>query len=267
MRKLGVFILTINPNFESTPLYAFLISCKDFQVFIVDGFKPVDLGCREDCLGHGARSKISCVEFAVAEGHRKMRILARQTSCETFLFLEDDAIVNCSPELLLDLHNQLLSNKGMYSTPAIHLFPEQNGLLIETKFPSLKKIVAIPDYAVSYLMSFEALESISKDDSNVASQIADWPNYVKKLNWFATEKSYFIHPDTRIEGSRSTTKMHRGFRQQNQTIREKFFNPRSYMVLILPMLALIGRQVGQSPIEAENLRSVCLRSRIGNFSL
>jgi hypothetical protein len=265
MRKLGVFILTINPNFESTPLYAFLISCKDFHVFIVDGFKPVDLGCRDDCLGHGTRAKISCVEFAVAEGHRKMRILARQTSYETFLFLEDDAIVNCSPELLLDLHNQLLGYRKIYSTPAIHLFPEQNGLLVEIKFPFLRKIIVIPDYAVSYLMTLEALESISKDDSDVASQIADWPNYIKKLDWFATEKSYFIHPDIRIGGSRSTTKTHRSFRQGNETKREKFLNPRSYMVLLLPVLALIGRKVGQSPIEAENLRSVCLRSHIGNF--
>jgi hypothetical protein len=258
MTDFGVFVLTIEDDIHSKPILSLMSSALDFTTHILKGFTPGDLGCDSTCMGHGSSQELSCVEFAISEGHRKMRNIARNYDFRAYLFLEDDALPHCSIKSLSNLINDMDTLSGSSKEYAIHLFPEQNGLLAMRSIRNIIRVYLLPDYAVSYVFSKKTLKGIEVQDHLISNSVADWPKYIRKLNWYSPGQSFFIHPDVRELTTRSTTKIDRKNRQATQTFTQKYLNPYSYLTVFLPLFRSIGREYGINQIESSKLRSACI---------
>jgi hypothetical protein len=257
--KVLIFVLTINPNFAETQLFRFLSSISHSELIVVSGFTPQELGCDAECPGHGLGGRLTCIEFAVAEGHRMARNIARKNTGSVYLFLEDDAIPNVDSSefnIVLEEFNKAAS---LYQVPALHLFPEQNGILKSLKKSHLCKVYHLPDYALAYALTEVSLATTSNHDIDKSSSVADWPPHIRKLNWLSTKDSMFIHPDIHLVDASSSTRDSRIARMNKESQLQKALNPRSYLRLLLPFLRHWRLGIGSSPIETESLRSVLFK--------
>ena len=255
MGNFGAFVLSIDSEFENSPLFTFLSSLPFKSLTTVPGVRPTDLGCKKECQGHGWNNELSCIEFAVAEGHRKMRNLARSHDLDSILFLEDDAIPNCTPREVIDLLKWSHQSTNHFHTCAVHLFPEQGGLLVE-KYDGCCKCAIVPDYAVAYILNSKSLDRLEQLDSIKSESVADWPREIRKLRWYCPKKSFFIHPDIQAAENRSFTKVSRAQRHAKKSTYIKLINPHSYTFILLIISSVFFGRYGRSKIESERLRSV-----------
>jgi len=263
MDHFGVFVLTIDDNFGYSLLHEVLTGWQNAEVIIVRGFKPHEIGCDLECPGHGPGHQLSCVEFAVAEGHRRMRNEARNSHFDLNLFLEDDAILNCTLGELDSLFHIFSEFEKDKDGACLHLFPEQNGLLVETFEPTLLKVLLVPDYAVAYVLNMRALNLTARFDSKASVEVADWPKYLRRLKWYASSHSFVTHPDIRAANVRSLTQSQRNNRHGSKTWMNKYLDINSYRGPFLTILRLFGMALGHQPIEAEKLRSAVVNFHKG----
>lgn len=185
------------PERDTSRLELELKNIASLRVEIMHAMTPTDLNCGERCTQHapfGRNRKISCREAAVSMSHTLARELAAQRDNQYFMFIEDDAVVD---SIKLDaLIQELFRTQGMHAKAlAIHLFPEQYGILSFAINGFLRKLSMIPDYAVGYILNRKALDVFNLNNKNARNEIADWPKFARKIHWFAPFSTPIRHPD------------------------------------------------------------------------
>lgn len=184
------------PERDTCLLESELLKIHSLHLEIVQATTPIDLNCIEPCSWHspfGVNRKISCREAAVSMSHVRARKRAAQSDSQYFMFLEDDAIVDYSK--LKALFDKLLRIKHMQVNAfAIHLFPEQYGIISYAAKDELLKLSMIPDYAVGYILNRKALNIFNSKSQNAVNEIADWPQFAKRIDWYAPFDSPIRHP-------------------------------------------------------------------------
>jgi hypothetical protein len=235
-----------------------LIELPNVEIRLVKALTPASLGClaKEPEHLHGFYPQaISCVEFAISRSHESARALALSENCEWAIFLEEDFI---SGEEIQNLNSYLgILDKLITDTPiGVHLFPEQFGILASCRrFPFLR-VLAMPDFAVGYILNKAALIQCSNQLDFKKFEIADWPRYMRDLIWLAPKKSIVLHPDISENAGKSSTLTARVQRMDSLGFLTKIKNSRNYLLFVLFLGRLVNIQYGNSPISSERIRSI-----------
>jgi hypothetical protein len=230
----------------------------DFKVQIFKAIRPEDITCQNHSNGFSSSHRnISCLENAISESHRRVRELALNTSSEWCVFLEEDFILENDFDSIKDLFLILNECFGRTRPLAIHLFPEQFGLLRRWKHQELLQIMKVPDYAVGYAMNHKALEVAG--NIPIANQVADWPMGIRRLiDWYAPTKSIIAHPlfdsDSRVSLNRKFREIRSGRRSQFS----KLFKIGNTQLILFFLGRIFRITYGSNKIESEKLRSVII---------
>jgi hypothetical protein len=256
--KLGAVIIaldTLSPS--NSDLISDLRTRGISEVLVMSAVTPQEVGKFPPFpIDHDFRNDISLVEQAISHSHNQARILARQQDWNWGLILEEDAIVAGTKDSL-NLVIKEVESIGLDSVPlAIHLFPEQHGILRMKKSESLYRIHWVPDYAVGYLLNSSALRRSTELFSSQKLQVADWPNFMRKIKWFAPSQSWVLHPLVTEEIS-ATQKSRKNIQVRISQIR-KLVLPGYWIGFVLPILGKVFRLYGAHDIPDENLRSVLI---------
>jgi hypothetical protein len=205
-------------------------------------------------VGGGLIVNISPIEEAISHSHNQARILAKRHGWRWALILEEDAIVLGTRDSL-NLMIQEIENSQTNSHPnAIHLFPEQHGLLGHSKANNLCKIYWVPDYAVGYLLNSEALQRSIELFTSQKTQVADWPDFMRSLEWWAPNRSWVLHP--LVSEEISATQKSRKHVQLSVSLPSKLVSRGYWIGIILPFFSKVFDVYGTHEIPDENLRSV-----------
>lgn len=222
-------------------------------VIYMDALTPLDLSRKEfnEC------KDVSKVECAIAASHRKARVLGSDRWDWT-LVLEQDAIaIVAAAELKVEL-SAIITSYDRESPIVFHFFPEQFGLLKKKKDGKHYRAIKIPDYAVAYFLTKKAAFSLNLVNDGVLNTVADWPAVSKKLTWYATKNSLFIHPHDQNSESLSHTKKFRTERRKQSVTLTKHFSLLFLWRVLLLLARPFGNSYGENKIESEKLRTILI---------
>jgi hypothetical protein len=222
---------------------------QSLNTIVLPALTPAMLECENsfDCASV-RHPKITCVEFAVASSHRLARSVARENAADLTIVLEDDAFLNSNFSEYLKLFEGTFSDSML--PVALHCYPEQYGILIKQKKSKFLKCAKIPDYAVAYILNRAALSLSTSVPIESEFEVADWPNYMKKIQWLAPLESMVEHRE-----AFSFVKESRAYRQKKLTRSLVKRGKEKVNVLLFRFARIFGRQYGSSQIASENLRS------------
>jgi len=243
-----------NESLRSPSFQKLFYGCKIFEALT-----PSDLGCDIQSLDHKHLSGISCYEFAASVSHQAARNLSLTYDPEWILILEDDAVTSCNFDSEIF---KLLDEFSLFDQDpiAIHLFPEQYGILKRFKDDSYS-VKMIPDYAVGYLMNKCAVDYAANYSNEVHNYLADWPRYFNSIPWYASRASLVSHPSpseesladySRIEPGRLRRKNDRHFTQK--VLSEDLFRLIKFKAASL----FSSRLYGTAYIQASKMRSMVI---------
>ena len=250
MTNISIFIITVQNSRNFDNLVESLV--QNFGVYpsILLGVTPKDLPCFGTAthVHKGKYRPLSCHEVAAALSHSRARELALTQGNNWNIFLEDDS------ELIQTDISDFIAN--LLQLPSgipffLHLFPEQNGILIRSKYCGMKSICKMPDYANAYAFNAEGLKLFLKNTNRIHLYLADWPTFPSQIKKVAPKRSIFRHPFQSIESSlisneRMRIQAHSRAFTLNHRIKHACFR-----IFRIPL-----RRVGSEKIASENLRSV-----------
>jgi len=214
-----------------------------------------------------ATINLSPVEIATAISHQRARTFVLEQGCEWAIILEDDAQILGDFVNVQSLVENIEAHFGQESKLAIHLFPEQFGILRSNSRESFFRVLSLPDCAVGYAMNKHALNA-SISIQGIENEVADWHSEIRKLTWLAPKASLVCHPDLGNSKFRSLTTNPRNNRVMSRSLLEKLITYPYLKMFILRITLPCLRSYGCNPISSEKLRtkilSTCkIRSRIG----
>lgn len=193
MNQFSVYIITVEGTRSFDNLKLDLIKSFGIQPTIVFGLTPKNLPCAgtPTHVHDGKQRKLSCSEVAAALSHSRARELAYSQGSDWSIFLEDDS------EFVENDNSNFLKN--LFTLPKdepvfVHLFPEQNGILISSQFEGMRQILKLPDYANAYCLNKIGLKSLIANSDINHLYLADWPKFPKKMLKLASRRSIFRHP-------------------------------------------------------------------------
>lgn len=229
------------------------------DVHVMSAVTPQGLGNFESVTpASGFVDTISPIERAISHSHNQARLLARQQGWDWALILEEDAMVTGTKDSL-DLMIQEFDHLQLNFYPvAIHLFPEQHGLLGHINKGTLYKVYWVPDYAVGYLLNSAALRESTESFATHTIQVADWPDLMRSLKWWAPKRSWALHP--MVSEEISATQRTRKIAQRSIPLVRKILSRGYWIGFLLPFFAKLFKQYGNHEIPATNLRSVIISS-------
>jgi hypothetical protein len=254
--KIGVVIIALD---SLSPRVSRLVSelrARGLEeILILPAVTPREVAnFQSNSVGGGLIVNISPIEEAISHSHNQARILAKRHGWRWALILEEDAIVLGTRDSL-NLMIQEIENSQTNSHPnAIHLFPEQHGLLGHSKANNLCKIYWVPDYAVGYLLNSEALQRSIELFTSQKTQVADWPDFMRSLEWWAPNRSWVLHP--LVSEEISATQKSRKHVQLSVSLPSKLVSRGYWIGIILPFFSKVFDVYGTHEIPDENLRSV-----------
>jgi len=252
--KIGAVVLSVNGKFRSKSLHLLEDIPEVAEIVIFKSLTPKILGCEEH--KHNHNRGYTCNEHATALSHQAARNFAFTKDWDWTIFVEDDA------EILKDFISKILDVLSFnFSKPkhgiALHLFPEQFGLL-KRLTDKIYKVIFLPDYAVGYVLDRQALFYCLQESNKVHCYLADWPRFIRKLDWYSYQTSLVIHPDLRNIQSYTNSDIELGRNQRftEYSLWQRILNSRFLMIVVLKLMRLIGNDYGNAPIQAQNFRTV-----------
>jgi hypothetical protein len=254
--KIGVVVIALDSLSTRVSLLVSELRTRGLEdVLVLPAVTPREVGnLQTNSVDGSLIAKISPIEQAISHSHNQARILAKQHEWGWALILEEDAVVIGIRDSL-NLMIQEVENLQTHSRPiAIHLFPEQHGLLGNSTAKNLCKVYWVPDYAVGYLLNCEALQKSTELFSTQKTQVADWPDFMRSLEWWAPKHSWVCHP--LVSEEISATQKSRKDVQLSVSLRRKLVSRGYWIGFVLPFLSKIFNVYGTHEIPDENLRSV-----------
>ena len=211
--------------------------------------------------------KLSPVEIATSISHQRARKFALELGCEWAIILEDDAQIIGGFENIETLIKQIEMTLGHESALAVHLYPEQFGILKSNSKESFFRVLSVPDCAVGYAMNKNALRA-TMSIQGIETEVADWHRELRKFSWFAPKSSLVIHPDVRKSNIRSLTRDPRNHRVNQRTLIKRLASYPILKMFFLRFPLPYSSSYGHNPISSEKLRTkvfgTCrIRSRNG----
>ena len=221
---------------------------------IFHALTPLDLGCVNLDNSHTHTKSLTCNEFAASLSHQAARNFSVVFELDWVLFLEDDAILD--DNFFTTLGNLIELSKFVEREVAFHLFPEQFGLL-KTTDDKLFSIMILPDYAVGYLMNLKAIKFSVRYTHLAQNFLADWPNYIKKIDWFAPYESMIRHPklDYNYTDKISSIEKFRQLKYDSYSFHDKLLSRGMLRKMLLMFLKPFTKVYGNSSIKAPLLRT------------
>jgi GR25 family glycosyltransferase involved in LPS biosynthesis len=210
---------------------------------------PLALGCENLDNNHTHIKSLTCNEFAASLSHQAARNFSVVFELDWILFLEDDAIL--TDNFFTALGDLIEIKKFTERKVAFHLFPEQFGLL-KTAHDKLFSIIILPDYAVGYLMNLEAIKFTVGYTHYAQNFLADWPKYIKKIEWFAPYESMIRHPklDYKYIDKISSIEKFRQLKHDNYSFYDKLLSREMLRKIFLLLLKPFTKPYGNSSIKA-----------------
>jgi hypothetical protein len=252
--KIGTVVLSTNGKFRSKSLNLLADFPEVAEVVVFKSLTPKFLGCTQK--KHRHNRGYTCNEYATSLSHQAARNFAFTKGWDWTIFVEDDA------EVSKDFNSKLLDVLTYnFSKPkhgiALHLFPEQFGLL-KILTEKIYKIILLPDYAVGYVLDRQALLYCLRESNKVHFYLADWPRFIRKLDWYCYQTSLVMHPDLRsIQNSNnSDIEIGRNQRFKQYNLFQRIINSRLLTIVVLKVMKFIGNSYGNAPIQAQNFRTV-----------
>jgi hypothetical protein len=253
MNQISVYIITVKDARNYENLVKSVIHSFGVNPTILLGVTPKDLPCGGigPHIHEGKYRKLSCHEVAAALSHARARELALKEGSAWSFFLEDDSelIQNDNSDFFAAVTN-LPSDIPFF----IHLFPEQNGILKNCKFPGMKFIWKMPDYANAYVLNSKGINALTKSAKLSHLYLADWPKFSRHIVKIAPVRSIFRHPFQSIDTSLIS---HERLRIQGSSKAFTFFYRLKQFIFKISRIPL--PKFGTERIATENLRSVTWR--------
>jgi hypothetical protein len=253
MNQLSVYIITVKGARNYDNLVKSVIHSFGVNPTILLGVTPNDLPCGGMGLHihEGKYRQLSCHEVAAALSHARARELALVEGSTWALFLEDDSelIQKDNLDFITDVMN-LPTEIPFF----VHLFPEQNGILKNCKFPGMKFIWKMPDYANAYALNSKGINALTKSANVSHLYLADWPKFSRHIVKIAPVRSIFRHPFQSIDTSLIS---HERLRIQGSSKTFTFFYRLKQFIFKISRIPL--PKFGTERIATENLRSVTWR--------
>jgi len=203
--------------------------------------------------------KLSPIEIATSISHQRARKLAFDLGCEWAIILEDDAEILNGFVNIPNLIAKIDFNFKHVSELAIHLYPEQFGILKSNLNEPYLRILSLPDCAVAYAMNKNALKA-SLEIQGIESEVADWHPAMRKFSWFAPNASLVRHPDVRDPSVRSLTAGPRNDRINARSVIDKMLSYPMMKIFFLRIILRYSKSYGNNPISKEKLRTRILAS-------
>ena len=201
-----------------------------------------------------AEINLSPVEVATSISHQRARAFALEMGCDWAIILEDDARILDGFKDIASLIEEIENRFGRDSELAVHLYPEQFGLLRSKFGESFYRVVSLPDCAVGYAMNRKALAA-SAAVQGIEFEVADWHSEIRKFTWLAPKASMVIHPDVCDIKVRSLTSDPRNKRIKARSFMEKLVAYPFAKILILRIEWPHSQRYGYNSISSEKLRT------------
>ncbi len=250
MTSISFYIISVKNSRSFDRLVESLVHNFGISPVISWGVTPSDLPCSDSAphLHKGNYRSHSCHEVAAALSHSRARELAFGEGKEWNIFLEDDS------KLLQDDNSDLIESLLKLPTGVpffVHLFPEQNGILTNSRYPDLRTVLKIPDYANAYALNREGLKFLLQNVNRSHLYLADWPKFPRRIRKMATSRSIFYHPYESIDSSLISDE-----RKWIQTDSRAFKFTYRLKQAIFRFSRIPFNKVGSERIANERLRSV-----------
>jgi len=254
LNNVGVIVIANDGKIRNDHQLNDAFFCKFAKSHIFRALSPLFLGCENPDNNHSHTESLTCNEFAASLSHQAARNFAVVFELDWVLFLEDDAIL--ADDFFVTLDNLTGSNEFAEKEVAFHLFPEQFGLL-KTAYNKLFSIIILPDYAVGYLMNLKAIKFTVGYTHHAQNFLADWPKYIKKINWFAPYESMIRHPklDYKYSDELSSIEKFRQIKHESYSFYDKLLSRELMRKIFLVFLKPFTKAYGDSSIKAPLLRT------------
>lgn len=254
LKNIGVIVIANDGKIRNIHQLNDDFFSKFSKSYVFCALTPLDLGCENLDVFHTHCNGLTCNEFAASLSHQVARNFSIVFELDWVLFLEDDAIL--SDNFFVALGNLIESQDFTEKRIAIHLFPEQFGLL-KTSHDKLLRVMFLPDYAVGYLMNLEAIKFTVGFTNIVQKFLADWPNFIKKISWFAPHESMVTHPmlDYKYNDKTSSIERSRKLKHDSYSLYDKLFSREMLRKIVLIFLKPFTKAYGNSSVKAPALRT------------
>jgi hypothetical protein len=203
--------------------------------------------------------KLSPIEIATSISHQRARAFALEQGCRWVIILEDDAQILEGFKKIGSLLKKIEEHFGSESKLAVHLYPEQFGLLRSKPGEMFYRVLSLPDCAVGYAMNKKALIA-SASISLIECEVADWHTEIRKLTWLTPKASMVIHPDVSDLKVRSLTSDPRNNRIRTRSFKQKLLSYPIIKILLLRIMWPFSDRYGHNPISNEKLRTRVFRT-------
>lgn len=258
--KIEVVIISVEGS-ESLPKLEKTLQKLRFNYSVLLATTPENLE-----LKTSTTISLSPVEIATAISHQRARAFVLEQGCEWAIILEDDAQILDDFIDIQFLIENIEAYFGRESKLAIHLYPEQFGILRSNSREPFFRVISLPDCAVGYAMNKNALNA-SIFIQGIENEVADWHSEIRKLTWLAPKASLVLHPDLGNSKIRSLTTNPRNNRVMARSFLEKLIMYPYLKMFVLRINFPCLRKYGCNPISSEKLRTKTLstykiRSRI-----
>jgi hypothetical protein len=250
VKQIAIFILSVRGSRNFDKLKEDVTHSFGVAPSVLWGITPKELPCTHKGF-HAHTGKIrslSCSEVAAAVSHSRAREIAYTSGAEWSFFLEDDSdILQIDNSAFIYDVSMLPGNLPFL----LHMFPEQNGILSNSKFLGMKTIRKMPDYANAYAVNRLGLNLLIKETKRNHLYLADWQRFPRSLIRIAPSRSIFRHP---AESLASSLIAQDRIRIQSQM---KSFKLR-YRIkqFLFKIIRVPFMKFGSEEIEVEGLRSV-----------
>jgi GR25 family glycosyltransferase involved in LPS biosynthesis len=247
----GIVVIALNGEIRNSHQINLKFLSKFSKFEILESITPFDLGCNSQLKNHYHSRDLTCVERAASVSHQVARNIASTFDTDWVIIMEDDAIIGKNFFTFLF---EIATTKFFQIQKPIgfHLFPEQFGVL-KTISTNVAKVYLIPDYAVAYALNKQALKFSMGSSDQCSRFLADWPKFLKSINWFAPLQSTVFHPEMSskfdLNSSIQLSRNNRLSQLNRFSIYDKFKR------LILIVSALFLRDLGTAKISSPKLRS------------
>lgn len=242
-------IISLEEDWTARELQRKLKSIGVNEVEILKATVPSDFSEQE----LAKNKKLSQVEMAISRSHRRAQMTSFGSSNEWLLILEEDAQMSKEivqlPKLIMEFQ-EIAQKKPI----AIHLAPEQSGIMVSSRYEDFFKLLVVADCAVAYLINKKASQLIGTN-FDYMSEVADWPKIIRKIDWYAPKQSLFFHPNL---CDRENTSASSGERNLRITLSPKIQRIRRLLVhrfLLLILIMPFSKKYGKGYSASERIRS------------
>jgi GR25 family glycosyltransferase involved in LPS biosynthesis len=253
LNQISFYIITVKDSRNYDNLIKSVVQSFGVKPSISLGVTPRDLPCANSAphIHEGNYRQLTCHEVAAALSHARARELALAEGSTWCFFLEDDSglIQEDNADFLADLMT-LPSEVPFF----LHLFPEQNGILSNSKFHGMRPICKIPDYANGYALNRNGLTVLTKNANQSHLFLADWPRFPRCIMKLASNRSIFRHPLESIDTSLISEE-----RFRIQASSRAFLPSYKLKQLVFKIIRTFFPKFGSEKIATEGLRSIIWR--------